>query len=426
MSVTQLVSAARIADFEQRLAECVDASLDRYVDFLQRLLRIPTPRMREHAAVRFLGEALAAARTPITYFEGEGVGELTPDGPPLNLFAVRKGSGGGKSLLLEAHIDTVPAGDETRWSASPWSGRIENGRIYARGAHDDRSGTAMMWMIADLFAQLEVITQGDVYFLVTSEEEYGDGGMRAYMKRPDRVYPDAHLALDGNQRHFCIVAHAGALTFEVRIAGAWGSLFHRKPDQATNPIELAALFIAALREFEADYRRRTRELSPDPRWPEPMIVASDIRSASWFSNTPEDCRIGIFANVIPPMTLDSCKKLVTEFVESFAREHPWLREHPPSIRCGPLEIPAMVTAESSDFYQMLAACHQVYFDAPLRPRYLGGWGDMVLLGCPNLIFYGPGAGGGDHSYDEYFELADLAPMLKAVGALTLRWAGVRK
>jgi acetylornithine deacetylase/succinyl-diaminopimelate desuccinylase-like protein len=48
---------------------------------------------------------------------------------------------------------------------------------------------------------------------------------------------------------------------------------------------------------------------------------------------------------------------------------------------------------------------------------------MRLLGCPNLIFYGPGGGGNDHNYNEYFKLADLAPMLKTLVSLVLRWCG---
>ena len=84
--------------------------------------------MREHEAVRFLGRALQNAGVTVDYFEGEGLGEPTPDGPPLNLIGRRKSSGGGKSLLLQGHMDTVPPGDESRWTHGPWSGQIENGR----------------------------------------------------------------------------------------------------------------------------------------------------------------------------------------------------------------------------------------------------------------------------------------------------------
>src|SRR5262249_2081799 len=95
------------------LEGAISLSLPGYIEFFQSLLRIPTPRMREHEAVRFLGGALQRSGLTVDYFEGEGLGEPTPDGPPLNLVAQRKGSGGGKSLLLQGHMDTVPPGDES-------------------------------------------------------------------------------------------------------------------------------------------------------------------------------------------------------------------------------------------------------------------------------------------------------------------------
>jgi len=407
------------------LDRLVDASIGRYTAFLQQLLTIPTPRMCEHEAVRFVGKAFAAAGLEPEYFEGEGIGEPTPHGLPLNLFAARPGAGGGRSLLLEAHMDTVPPGDESRWEGGPWSGRIEGGRIYARGAHDDRVGVAMLWMTADLLKQLGVVTAGDLYFLVTTEEEYSAGGMRAYLKRPGRVRPDAHLAVDGNQAHYAIVGHAAALTFEIRIPGGWGSLFHRKPEAETNPIELAAKLLGSLHDFESEVRRRLAALEPDPRWPAPFVAATQIQSRGWFSNVPEECSISGFANLFPPMTIPEYRELLEQWVGKWSRDFNWLRSRPPVIEWGPLEVPFLLTPETSDFYRALADCHQKSFGAPLRPRHMGGWGDMRLLGCPNLIFYGPGGGGGDHNYNEYFELADLAPMLKTLASLALEWSGTR-
>jgi acetylornithine deacetylase len=410
-----------VSEVELQLGRKVDASVELYTHFLQELLKIPTPRMQEHAAIRFLGAALQEAGLNPFYFEGEGIGEPLPDGLPLNLFACRRGVGGGKSLMIEAHMDTPPTGKEEEWIEGPWSGRIEGGRIYGRGAHDDRIGTAMLWMIADLLHHLDPGLLGDLYFLVTTEEEYSGGGMRAYVKRPDRVYPDAHLALDGNRTPYCMAGHAGAMSFEIRIPGAWDSVFYRDREKETNAIKLASQLVGVLERFEADVKRRTQALGVDPKWPDPIVAVTKIGCNGWFSNTPEECVLRGFVNVMPPMTLAEYKPLLHDFLLDFSRQHPWLEAHPPCLRWGPVEVPSMETPLDSEFYRTLASCHEKYFQTALRPRYTGGWGDMILLGCPNLIFYGPGGGGGDHSYNEYFELADLGPMLKAVGALVLRW-----
>ena len=113
----------------------------------------------------------------------EGLGEQTPDGPPLNLIGRRQGSGGGKSLLLQAHMDTVPPGDESHWTDGPWLGRIADGRIYPRGTHDDRVGVAMIWIVADVISHLEILTPG----LISTGHERG----RILQRRNEGVCEEA-------------------------------------------------------------------------------------------------------------------------------------------------------------------------------------------------------------------------------------------
>jgi acetylornithine deacetylase len=420
-----LVTAARTT-INQEFEQLVDASVERYTAFLQDLLRIPTPRMQEQQCVRFVGEALERAGVPVVYFEGLGLGEPTPAGRPLNLHSLRKGLGNGRSLLLQAHVDTVPTGDERRWSHGPWSAAIQDGRIYARGAHDDRTGVALLWMIADLLNQMGAATEGDLVLLVTSEEEYSCGGMQAYAQKPDRARPDAHLALDGNRTNYCILGHAGVVSFQIRLPGPWGSIFQRDLEHEGNPIEHAALLVQQLREFEMRVRDHARSLNPHPRWPDPKFLVTQIGCGSWFSNVPEECVIGGIGNAIPPMSIADLKSMLPEFLSHVSRSIPWFEKYPPELTWGPLEMPGYALEESAEFFQKLSESHRHYFRAPLQPRYIGGWGDMRLLDCPNLIFYGPGGGGGDHGYDEYYELAELAPMLKTIGRLVMDWCGVRK
>jgi len=405
------------------LNSTIQESIGHYQDFLRKLLQIPTERMREQEAVQFLAKAFKGSGCEVEVFQGKGIGEPIPDGAPINIFARRKGSGEGKSLLLGAHLDTIPTGDASRWSHAPWSGDVVDGRIYARGAHDDRSGAALLWMVADLLEKSKSRTAGDLNFLVTTEEEYSAGGMKAFLERADRICPDAYLMVDGNSSGECILGHPGALSFEIEIRGPYRTAQEPATVHEGNAIELMAALITDFRSFEAQIQKKLRELGADARWPNAIIAMSDITSNGWISNVPESCTVKGFCNVFPPLTLEQYKAYFEFFAKGISSRHAWLKSCPPTISWGPLEVPALVVSNGSPFYQALTRAHLASYGTELRGRFIGGWGDPRLLNCPETIFYGPGGGGGDHTYDEYFELKDLDPMLRVLTRLIFEWCG---
>jgi acetylornithine deacetylase len=401
---------------EKALGSLIEESLDQYVELLQELLRIPCPRMEEHRAVNFIADKLRQQGCGVQVFEGAGEGEPTPQGQPINLFASRKGEGGGRSLMLASHLDCVPPGDLTKWKHGPWSGHTEDGRIYSRGAHDDRTGAAILCMVADLLRRLNFRTQGNLYFLATTEEEFSCGGMKAYMGRSDRVQADAYLEVDGNREFGVIVGLGGALKFQIRIEGPFGSAQQTQYVHEANPIELMGLLIQRLKSFE-------QALPSEPGWTAKIVAVTEIHSKGWLSNVPEECTVSGFANVLPPLTVDDYKTRFEEFVQKFAGENSWLSSHPPVISWGPLEQHSLVVPEHSEFLKILAEAHLKNFGVPVRPRKVGGWADAQMLGIPNTVLYGPGGGGGDHAYNEYFEIDSLAPILKTLVMVITGWCG---
>lgn len=402
--------------FDRDLQRRIGQSLDGYTAWLQEFLRIPSPRMEEHNAIRYLARKLQRSRCSVKIFEGDGIGEPTPAGRPINLLAHRKGFGGGRSLIVSAHIDSVPAGDPKKWKLSPWSGHIEDGRIYARGAHDDRTGGAIICMMVDLLNQLSIHTRGDIYMLATTEEENSCGGIRAFLRSRDYVQADAVLEVDGNGVNDAITGLAGALSFHIRVEGPYGTTQNTRYVHDANPIELMGELIRALRQFE-------RELPVELGWTNTIVAVTEFNTRGWFSNVPEESTVAGFANVMPPFTNEEYKSRFEAFIQNAARRIPWLQSHPPAITWSPLDLPRLVTPESSDFVNVLRQAHLKAFAAPLRTRKLGGWSDVQLLGNSNTVLYGPGGGGGDHAYNEYFELKTLAPMLRSLAHLVVDWCG---
>lgn len=412
--------------FETELDRHLSAIRDDSVAFFQNLLRIPTVRMQEHAAMRFVSDSLRASAWDVEVFEGRGEGEPTPDGAPLNLLARRPGCGGGRSLLLEAHMDTVPPGDPGRWTHGPWSGHIDSsGRIFGRGAHDDRGGVVVLCMLAELLHRLDPEIRGNLSLLITTEEEFSGGGMKAFLEHPACVVPEAHVLVDGNADvNVCILGHPGVINFEILVPGPWGSAQELDLVHKANPIELAARLIGELSTHEAEMRDAQKKEAPDEPWPPAIVAVTEIAGGEWVSNIPQQCVLRGWGNVFPPMTLGQYKERFQERVRTFARGEAWLRDHPPVVRWGPLEVEPLRTPESSELYRLLAAAHEETFAAPLHGRLIGGWGDMRLLGSPNQLFYGPGGGGGDHHYDEFYDLADLPRVVKTLARLVHRWCEV--
>lgn len=92
-----------------------------------------------------------------------------------NVIAKLSGTRPGKTILLLAHADTVPAGERKSWSDSPFSGKLENGRIYGRGSGDDKWGMAVMACVAVALKEANYDFPGTLVIASVADEESGGG-----------------------------------------------------------------------------------------------------------------------------------------------------------------------------------------------------------------------------------------------------------
>ena len=153
------------------LLASVDAARDEVVDLLQQLVRIPSINAgarpdtgNETAVCDLLREKIS----PL------GIEHVVHESAPGrgNLIA-RMGPTGGKRLLLMSHTDVVPVEDESLWEHPPFSGTIDRGRIYGRGADDDKADVAAYCMAMLLLRRAGVEPQGELVWLAAADEESG-------------------------------------------------------------------------------------------------------------------------------------------------------------------------------------------------------------------------------------------------------------
>src|SRR5438552_5897001 len=146
--------------------------------------------------------AFVAAWCAAHGLEVEVVGDVRP-----SVIATRRGSGGGRSLLLNGHLDTVGAGGMEQ----PFTARVDDGRLYGRGSYDMKGAVAAILVAA---AEAPVL-RGDLIVTAVADEELASVGTEAVLERGGA---DAAIVVEPTELQVA-VAHRGFVGFEIETAG---------------------------------------------------------------------------------------------------------------------------------------------------------------------------------------------------------------
>ena len=131
------------------------------------------------------------------------------------------GEGGGKTLLLAGHLDTVPPGGG--WTVDPLGGDLVDGRIYGRGATDMKGGVAASAVALAALADAGI--EGRVVLAATADEEMGSEYGTAWLarERPELLRADFALVCEpsgsSSLGKFVVVGEKGSVVVSVRVRG---------------------------------------------------------------------------------------------------------------------------------------------------------------------------------------------------------------
>ncbi|MEJ7608605.1 MAG: M20/M25/M40 family metallo-hydrolase [Bryobacteraceae bacterium] len=169
------------------IADYVQEHQQRLIEILSHLVKIPSenraPSGAEMACQQYVAKALQTCRwKPEIYRPDEVPGILGHSmywpgrnyEDRCNVAARRKGSGGGRSLILSGHVDTVPVGSQP-WQHDPFGAEIDGNRLYGRGATDMKCGIASNLFIVEAIADLD---PWQAILLSVVDEEFGGGTAR--------------------------------------------------------------------------------------------------------------------------------------------------------------------------------------------------------------------------------------------------------
>src|SRR5688572_9004570 len=156
----------------QELLASVDAARDEIVRLHQDLVRIPTVNYGSRPDT---GNETPACELIRDKLKADGIGADIYESAPTrgNLIARLPGPEGGKRLLLMSHADVVPVEDESLWEHPPFSGTLDQGRVYGRGADDDKADVAAYCMALVLLQRAGVQLDGELVYLAAADEESG-------------------------------------------------------------------------------------------------------------------------------------------------------------------------------------------------------------------------------------------------------------
>ena len=318
--------------------------------------------------------------------------ETAPGRP--NVIGIRRGTGGGRSLMLNAHMDTVSLGG----FSDGLKPRIDGNRLYGRGSYDMKASlAAAMLALEDLGTEP---LSGDVIVTAVTDEEFGSIGTGAivaeYIADACVITESSHLELT--------IAHKGFARAEIVTRGfaAHGSL----PEVGVDAIAKMGPILSGIAELDRSLRADERH----PLLKTGSLHASLIEGGTGLSTYPDYCRLQIERRTIPGETDEIVEQQLRDLIGDSA-------ELAMGLTRSPFEIEE--TAELVQVVQGVIA-QRLGMKAPLSGA--GGWMDSLLTsraGIPTVIF-GP-VGEGAHGDVEWVDLDSVQTCREIYADLARVW-----
>jgi acetylornithine deacetylase len=395
----------------------IGSGLPRWRSLLQELVRTPSTFEHEHAVVKLVSNYLESLgiRVKRVPHRATSLNRLAGAQPPLStvrnrssLVARVEGSGGGPSLAINTHLDTVPAGEPSGWTKPPFSGYIDPATnvLYGRGAMDDKAGVVISLAVLETLVKAPVTLGGDVVFHYVLEDETTGNGTLLCLESGHTA--DAALVLDGTRLDKAIGQHAGNLQFEVQVRGRPASV--SVSHMGINAAEMAARLVLELR--DAFLALNAGRSEPWTRFPSPyQLVVQQLHAVGSQLTVPESASAQCYVTFPPPLDLAAIRQLLEDEVADFARRQR-LPVPPELVWNGFATEP--VCGQSPQLENLLQSTAAGLGLPPIDVGPSTGTSDLRHFadrGIP-CVLYGPGRGFNPHRPDEHYYLDDLPTMIR--------------
>ena len=342
-----------------------------------------------------------------------------------NLSTRLSGTGRGKSLLLNGHMDTVPAG-KAPWSRSPWSGVYRGGRVHGLGSFDMKGGLVANAAVICALKKSGIRTGGDILFESVVDEEWGGGG-GTIAARLREGGADACIIPEGTQLDI-YRATRGGFVVDLSVDAGDPAAYFSTAEVVSPAIPCGRLlgWVEACAKQRAQVRPRGAYASfSDPVPVQVLAVQSNVLDPEIPLSVPSRATLRVYFQFLPEEDVDAVIQGIKDALQQFQANDPFFRKYP--IQWTPLigapllghELPAdhawtrcMAGSAAAVLGRKPVITAAPYpCDAGLMHR------DFAI---PTLLF-GP-CGAGAHNPDEYVEFDSVLRTAEVLLTAALEWA----
>ncbi len=337
-----------------------------------------------------------------------------------NLIGRIKGTGGGRSLILNGHIDTVPVGELSKWKHDPFGAEIEDGRMYGRGSVDMKGGIAAMIFAVETLQKLGIKLAGDLMMQTVVNEEHAGGGALGAVAAG--LTADAAIVVEPSGNSSTVQnGSCGGVYWQVVIKGKEvhaGARWKGRKPYGVSANEKSACIITNLLKMESEVNKDETLMS---------FCIGKLHGGTYATATAPECVMNGVAYFYPKLGtgkdgINKVKKLIRDAVLSV--DDPWLKANPPEIKFQHYDDAYQLDDNKDEVLQTVIGSISDVLGTEPCVEIAGGGGDARHLGNQGgipAVYYGPGNAVVAHSADEYIDLDDYIKGIKVLAVTIYRW-----